>query len=311
MAVEDKRSSAEPQHRYVVQLSLPLHVSRILQTILLCLILLLPGVDPTLATFIEWYLKTAAVRSTVDPESRPQPHGAAESTDESKTESCQSAVPEQPSPEANICSPPPTYRSTETGLPPVSVCEEVVLGASSSSVVASDLHTQSPDPAYPSPPVSNPPSGPSSCHLSPGSQRVSLDVSPTADTIDDCSTPAEPSQRVSKYHDDESALAEPTTLYKGPDTFTLLGTLGSGATGRVMYARDQDNNPLAIKVVHKPKMYRRRFGRVDVVAERNTLERITIYGKPFLTQLLSSWDDEENVYFVMVSSATVGPLDGI
>ena len=36
--------------------------------------------------------------------------------------------------------------------------------------------------------------------------------------------------------------------------------------------------------------------------EKETLKCLTMRGDPFITQLLSSWEDEENVYFVMVST---------
>ena len=57
---------------------------------------------------------------------------------------------------------------------------------------------------------------------------------------------------------------------------------------------------MAIKILHKAMLYRDQLGRMDIVSEKKILTRATICGKPFLTQLLSSWDDEENVYFVMV-----------
>ena len=69
----------------------------------------------------------------------------------------------------------------------------------------------------------------------------------------------------------------------------------------MLYARTKDEYPVAIKVVHKPMMYRRPNGRSHVLVEKESLERLTTMRMPFVTKLLSSWDDGENVYFVMVS----------
>jgi hypothetical protein len=100
---------------------------------------------------------------------------------------------------------------------------------------------------------------------------------------------------------EERRPAEPTVLQHGGEVYTVLGQLGTGSTGRVMYARTRDDYPVAIKIVHKPQVYRLHCGRANVMVEKETLERVTTVGKPFLTKLLASWDDGENVYFVMVS----------
>ena len=66
-------------------------------------------------------------------------------------------------------------------------------------------------------------------------------------------------------------------------------------------ANDGNGRILAVKVVHKDKQYRRPDGRKVMISEKRILEKVAFIKRPFLTPLLDSWADEENVYFVMVS----------
>lgn len=83
--------------------------------------------------------------------------------------------------------------------------------------------------------------------------------------------------------------------------YVVLDTLGEGGSGKVMYAKSQTGYSVAIKVVHKAKAYRDPYGRENLVNEKCNWERVTHERRSFLVSLLLSWDDPENVYFVMVS----------
>lgn len=100
------------------------------------------------------------------------------------------------------------------------------------------------------------------------------------------------------------------TLTFGSMAFTLTGTLGSGGFGRVvagsLLLEDPSSSvPVAIKVLHKDKVYQDENGRDLVVREGEALRCVTRSDKGFLTRMVCSWDDEENVYFVMVSRSGV------
>lgn len=92
----------------------------------------------------------------------------------------------------------------------------------------------------------------------------------------------------------------PVVISDGVDTYLIHGTLGNGGFGRVMLATDQYNQRVAIKIIHKDKQYQFNGGRDSILLERRILERIALSGKRFLTPLLASWQDLQNVYFVMV-----------
>ena len=83
--------------------------------------------------------------------------------------------------------------------------------------------------------------------------------------------------------------------------YVVLGTLGEGGSGKVMYAKAQTGHSVAIKVVHKAKAYRDPYGRDYLKNEKCNWERVTHERRSFLVSLLLSWDDPQNIYFVMVS----------
>lgn len=93
----------------------------------------------------------------------------------------------------------------------------------------------------------------------------------------------------------------PRLLYNGKDVYAVAGKMGSGAHGRVMYAKNTDAQELAIKVIHKPKAYRFSSGRDGILNELKALKRVTQNDLAFVCPLLSSWSDENNIYLVMVS----------
>ena len=83
--------------------------------------------------------------------------------------------------------------------------------------------------------------------------------------------------------------------------YYIQGTLGEGGSGRVVAARMRTGHTVAVKVVHKAKAYRNPFGRENLKDEKFNWERVTHERRPFLVHLLMSFDDPENIYFVMVS----------
>lgn len=80
----------------------------------------------------------------------------------------------------------------------------------------------------------------------------------------------------------------------------LIGTLGRGAFGDVLLGFLGSGTFVAVKVVHKPKMYRVPGARKILLREHEILRIVALKGFKFVTPLVSSWEDEENVYFTMV-----------
>lgn len=85
-------------------------------------------------------------------------------------------------------------------------------------------------------------------------------------------------------------------------TYTITGELGRGAFGRVVFARTSLGDEVAIKIFGKtsskntPEQHRQ-----SILNEKQILARVTAEENPFVTQLLVSFQDQNNVYFVMVS----------
>lgn len=79
-----------------------------------------------------------------------------------------------------------------------------------------------------------------------------------------------------------------------------LGLLGRGAFGDVLLGRLYCDVLVAVKVLHKPRMYRYADARNYLLAEVEALRVVALERLQFSTPLVSSWEDEENVYFVMV-----------
>lgn len=98
---------------------------------------------------------------------------------------------------------------------------------------------------------------------------------------------------------------EPANLHHTGNTYFLRDERGKGTFGRVYMANDYYGNIRAIKVVHKDKQYRGEDGREILIQEKRALEIVARAKRPFLTPLLDSWADKENVYFVMVRHCTL------
>ncbi|KIP04594.1 hypothetical protein PHLGIDRAFT_189866 [Phlebiopsis gigantea 11061_1 CR5-6] len=92
---------------------------------------------------------------------------------------------------------------------------------------------------------------------------------------------------------------EPVDLHHAGNTYFLRGERGKGSFGRVYMAHDYHGNLRAVKVLHKDKQYREKDGREILIQEKRALEAVARLRRPFLTPLLDSWADNENVYFVM------------
>lgn len=111
------------------------------------------------------------------------------------------------------------------------------------------------------------------------------------------SNPASLSDPTQRYFDPE--LSDPPMVSHDGVDYTLIGMLGAGGSGRVFSVRDQHGQWFALKVLHKPIVYRAPEARCAILNERHSWERVTLGRRAFLMPLLASWDDEDNVYFLM------------
>jgi Protein kinase domain len=103
--------------------------------------------------------------------------------------------------------------------------------------------------------------------------------------------------------DDEDEDFPPIVLEHRGVKYTILGELGQGTYGQVVLARTSLGAEVAIKICGKSRdgMTAGQLRKV-VLNERNVLVRISAEDEPFLTQPLACFQDETNVYFVLVSS---------
>ena len=99
-----------------------------------------------------------------------------------------------------------------------------------------------------------------------------------------------------------SVVPHPRTsiLFSGSEAYTVLGTLVQIKHGRVIYASDARGEQVAIKVIRKTKHWEEPIRRVYTATEHAVSRRVAELGMPFLVPLRSSWEDDYNVYLVMV-----------
>ncbi|KAH7890110.1 kinase-like domain-containing protein [Phlebopus sp. FC_14] len=100
-------------------------------------------------------------------------------------------------------------------------------------------------------------------------------------------------------------------LHFGRHTFTITCQIGQGSFGFIWQAFDENKAEVAIKVLHKRKLFVQTIVQHPdarlvnwacartVTNEINALVRATGSGCPFLTPLLCSFADDDNIYLVM------------
>ncbi|KAH9890441.1 kinase-like domain-containing protein [Cubamyces lactineus] len=82
--------------------------------------------------------------------------------------------------------------------------------------------------------------------------------------------------------------------------YHLIGKLGQGSYGRVMLAYTaQTFDLVALKVLHKPALYRV-AGMAEAICNERTLMSMTaVHNKSFLMHLEAAWEQDDNVYLAM------------
>ena len=101
--------------------------------------------------------------------------------------------------------------------------------------------------------------------------------------------------------DDEDEDFPPIVLEHRGVKYTISGELGQGTYGQVVFAQTSLGEEVAIKICGKS-----RDGttagqlRKVILNERNILVRISAEDEPFLTQPIACFQDDTNVYFVLV-----------
>ncbi|OCH87264.1 kinase-like protein [Obba rivulosa] len=103
------------------------------------------------------------------------------------------------------------------------------------------------------------------------------------------------------FPNDTAVPDEPIVLHSPfGDAYLVQCLLGSGAQGRVLLVEEEcSGERFALKVVPKQLQYVKRSGRTYALVEKECMQRAMRWDLPFVMHLIRSWDDEENIYFVM------------
>ena len=101
----------------------------------------------------------------------------------------------------------------------------------------------------------------------------------------------------------ENTAALPVfTNPKSGHQYTVHGVVGEGSFGRVLKVTDKNDQCFAVKTIHKRLAYQAGGAREQLCKEFGAM-RLVQSNKPHngrLVRLLESWEDPDNVYFVMV-----------
>ena len=157
--------------------------------------------------------------------------------------------------------------------------------------------------------VDAPPASSEASHTTVGSSRSDE----TLVFADDQKDQLDPGIEEENISDDEDDPVKPAPQLHSPtgQTYTVAFRIGEGATSHVMYATTDDGSEVAIKVVHKPQLaffhaHPEERGATfvptaaSIMKERSFLQKVTDAKVPFATPLLDSFQDQTNIYFVMV-----------
>lgn len=112
-------------------------------------------------------------------------------------------------------------------------------------------------------------------------------------------------QTVDTDDDDDEEPQIPLVLYHRytKTRYRIDGIIGCGGFARVLQATKDSGECVAIKVTHKREAYAKSPYIHDLLChEMDTLRWATTHACPGLTKLIESWEDEDNIYFVMVRS---------
>ncbi|GJE88130.1 kinase-like protein [Phanerochaete sordida] len=313
-----------PTQRIILRDQAAHAASRYMQRFMLAFILLLPGVEPVLEAFIREYLHLP--REATEPvsarQTQPSPPHAAQT---SRTTECDPETPRADIPRQVRIAPPPVPRAAWTPptpykpprpLPPCPVPGGQSARPSPKSrrplpVPPAVLTIEGPppveNPRYPTPPTTKPADtgAPPSLPYDPSSTAPALRLLPPSPEVSTADLSEARQSVAADDGDDREDLDEaadwevPPVLTHAGQAYCIMGTLGEGGSGRVIAARTRTGHTVAVKVVHKAKAYRNPFGRENLKDEKFNWERVTHERRSFLVHLLMSFDDPENVYFVM------------
>lgn len=100
--------------------------------------------------------------------------------------------------------------------------------------------------------------------------------------------------------DDVRALTVLCNPHTGT-TYTVQGVVADGGFSRVAQVVDSKGQQWAAKIMHKRAVFKRPRGRDNLLREKNIMVNASGMGTQRLVGLLESWEDEENIYFIMVS----------
>ena len=131
------------------------------------------------------------------------------------------------------------------------------------------------------------------------------DVEAESSPEDDAALDAETSEDESEAGDDadDSDDTRPPTVLRNPHTggtYFVEGVVADGGFARVVQVVDDKGQRRAAKIAHKRAVCKRAGARDGLLREKAFMVKTSEIGSRRLVGLIESWEDEENIYFIMV-----------
>ena len=123
---------------------------------------------------------------------------------------------------------------------------------------------------------------------------------PSGDAVDGYAEPDADADAKDDTDGDAEKNHYPHAVTHADVKYAVVGTLGEGAFGRVFLAITSRTELVALKVIHKRRLYREYDAKESLINERNCMAMATDDGLNCWMGIRAAWEDEENAFFAMV-----------
>ena len=132
-----------------------------------------------------------------------------------------------------------------------------------------------------------------------------VDIEAESHPDDDASPDVDTDEDDSEADDDLDDVRPPTVL-RNPHSgaaYSVEGVVADGGFSRVAQVVDDEGRRRAAKIVHKRAVCKRAGAREALLREKAFMVKASEMGSRRLVGLIESWEDEENIYFIMVRAS--------